>query len=112
MWDAYETLLQVSQLRGTNHDLYDTTLRLYKDKTEKDSVYNRPLGSTNINEEAAIWLDPQYNTYGITMRLRDGSLARNKEVVEQFANSLFGYNAIAFKELFDNVCVKVEKAKQ
>ncbi|MBH5318647.1 S-layer homology domain-containing protein [Paenibacillus sp. GSMTC-2017] len=111
MWDAYETLLQVGQLRGTNHDLFDTTLRLYKDKAEKDSVFNRPAGSTTINEEAAIWLDPQYNTYGITMRLRDGSLARNKEVVEQFANSLFGYNAITFKELFSNICAKVEKGE-
>lgn len=111
MWDAYESLLSAGQLRGSNHDLYDTTLRLYKDQSEKESVLNRPSGSTLINEEAAIWLDPQYNTYGITIRLRDGSLARNKEVIEQFANGLFGYNAIAFKQLFSEVCAKVEKGE-
>lgn len=111
MWDAYESLLLVGQLRGANHDLYDTTLRLFKDQTEKENVLNRPAGSTSINEEAAIWLDPQYNTYGITMRLRDGSLARNKEAVDMFANGLFGYNAIAFKQLFSDICEKVEKGE-
>jgi hypothetical protein len=59
-----------------------------------------------VQEEAAIWLDPGYNTYGITIRLREGTLARNQEVVEQFANGLFGYNASAFKDLFGSVCAK------
>ncbi|MDQ8734906.1 S-layer homology domain-containing protein [Paenibacillus sp. LHD-38] len=108
MWDAYESLLLAGQLRGSNHDLYETTLRLFKDQAEKDSVLNRTSGSSSINEEAAVWLDPQYNTYGITVRLRDGTLARNKEVVEQFTNQLFGYNASAFKELFNDICKRVE----
>ncbi|MFD0589587.1 S-layer homology domain-containing protein [Paenibacillus sp. GCM10027627] len=111
MWDAYESLISVGKLRGSNQDLFDTTLRLYKDQSEKDNVLNRPSGSPVVHEEAAIWLDPQYNTYGITIRLRDGSLARNKEVVEQFSNGLFGYNAIAFKQLFSDVCAKVEKGE-
>ncbi|CAM4523772.1 hypothetical protein FHS16_003309 [Paenibacillus endophyticus] len=108
MWDAYEALIQAGQLRGSNHDLYETTLRLFKDQAEKDSVLNRPSGAAAVDEEAAVWLDPQYNTYGITMRLREGTLARNKEVVEQFANQLFGYNASVFKELFNDICKKVE----
>ncbi|WP_162341294.1 S-layer homology domain-containing protein [Paenibacillus paridis] len=108
MWDAYETLIAAGQLRGSNHDLYETTLRLFKDQAEKDSVLNRPSGSSTINEEAAVWLDPQYNTYGITIRLREGTLARNKEVVEQFANQLFGYNASLFKELFNDISKRVE----
>ncbi|WP_138754978.1 S-layer homology domain-containing protein [Paenibacillus sinopodophylli] len=108
MWDAYEALITAGQLRGTNHDLYETTLRLFKDQAEKDNVLNRSSGSSAVNEEAAVWLDPQYNTYGITMRLREGTLARNKEVVEQFANQLFGYNASVFKELFNEISKKVE----
>lgn len=110
MWDAYESLIEIGQLRGANHDLYDTTLRLYKDQSEKDSVQNASTGSAN--EEAAIWLDPAYKTYGITMRLRDGSLARNREAVEQFANGLFGYNASAFKDLFNGICAKVESGER
>lgn len=111
MWDAYESLLLVGQLRGANHDLYDTTLRLFKDQTEKENVLNRTAGTMDVTEEAAIWLDPQYNTYGITMRLRDGSLARNKEAIEMFANGLFGYNASSFKQLFSEICEKVEKGE-
>ncbi|MDQ6423347.1 S-layer homology domain-containing protein [Paenibacillus sp. LHD-117] len=111
MWDAYESLGAIGQLRGSNHDLLGTTLRLFKDQTEKEQVQNRPSGASALQEEAAIWLDPGYNTYGITIRLREGSLARNLEVVEQFANGLFGYNAIAFKELFGAVCDKVAKGQ-
>ncbi len=111
MWDAYESLIAVGQLRGSNHDLYDTTLRLYKDQTEKESVQNAAAGSVSLNEEAAIWLDPAYKTYGITIRLREGALARNREAVEQFANGLFGYNASTFKELFNSVAAKVESGE-
>lgn len=107
MWDMYESLGAIGGLRGANHDLFETTLRLYKDQSEKDQVQTRPSGSGEVQEEAAIWLDPGYNTYGITIRLREGTLARNQEVVEQFANGLFGYNASAFKDLFGSVCAKV-----
>ena len=110
MWDAYDLLASIGSLRGANHDLLGTTLRLFKDQDEMSSVVNHTTG-TALNEEAAIWLDPTYNTYGVTMRLREGSLARNREVVEQFANGLFGYNAIAFKSMFNDVCSKVEKGE-
>lgn len=112
MWDAYDSLLQAGQLRGSNHDLYETTLRLFKDQAEKELVLSHPSSSTATNEEASVWLDPQYNTYGITMRLREGALARNKEVIEQFGNQLFGYNASAFKELFNDICKRVEAGKK
>lgn len=108
MWDAYESLITAGKLRGSNHDLYETTLRLFKDQAEKDSVTNRTSGAEAATGEAAIWLDPQYNTYGVTIRLREGALARNAEVVDQFANQLFGYNAYAFRELFADICKKVE----
>ncbi|WP_214626286.1 S-layer homology domain-containing protein [Paenibacillus agaridevorans] len=111
MWDMYDALAAIGQLRGANYDLFDTTLRLYKDQSEKEQVQNRPSGSAAFQEEAAIWLDPAYNTFGITIRLRDGSLARNQEVVEQFANGLFGYNAYAFKELFASVCDKLSRGE-
>ena len=111
MWDAYEALTAVGQLRGANHDLYETTLRFYKDQLEKDAVTKPLAGSPPEYEEAAIWLDPQYNTYGITIRLRDGSLARNQEAIDQFANHLFGFNAISFRELFNEVCTLVQEGK-
>jgi len=111
MWNAYEELVSVGKLRGANHDLYETTLRFFKDQSEKTAVTNPLVGSAPVYEEAAIWLDPQYNTYGITMRLRDGALARNQEAIDQFSNYLFGYNAISFRELFNDVCLQVQQGK-
>ncbi len=111
MWDIYEALLEIGKLRGANHDLYETTLRLYKDQAEKDAVNKQTGNSSAYTEEAAIWLDPNYNTYGVTIRLRDGSLARNQETIDQFANQLFGYNAIAFRDLFQEVCASVQENK-
>lgn len=115
MWDAYDTLKQAGQLRGTNYDLFDTTLRLFKDEKEKKAVQeSTALGATSAKaatEEAAIWLDPAYNTYGITVRLREGTLARNKEPIQLFANQLFSYDAIAFNRWFDAICAEVEAGR-
>lgn len=117
MWDAYDTLRKAGQLRGTNYDLFDTTLRLFKDEKEKAAVQQAtaaggagPSGGTAA-EEAAIWLDPTYNTYGITVRLREGTLARNSESIELFANQLFTYDAIAFRRWFDAICAEVEAGR-
>ncbi|RKP50074.1 S-layer homology domain-containing protein [Cohnella endophytica] len=107
MRDAYDVLKQAGQLRGSNHELADTTLRLFKDQKEKDNVLALSTGSVKPQEEVALWLDPQYNTYGITIRLRDGALARNQEAVDTFANFLFGYNAATFNKWFTEVCVNV-----
>ncbi|WP_391572879.1 S-layer homology domain-containing protein [Cohnella sp.] len=106
MRDAYEVLKQAGALRGSNHDLLDTRLRLFKDQKEKDAVLAASV-SDKVQEETALWLDPQYNTYGITIRLREGTLARNQEAIEAFANYLFGYNSATFRERFNDICGKV-----
>ncbi|WP_059051116.1 S-layer homology domain-containing protein [Paenibacillus senegalimassiliensis] len=113
MWDAYNTLQKAGKLRGTNYDLFDTTLRLYRDEKEKKAVQQATnVGATGgATEEAAIWLDPTYNTYGITVRLREGALARNKESIELFANELFTYDAIAFHRWFQSICTEVEAGR-
>ncbi|WP_239616195.1 S-layer homology domain-containing protein [Cohnella mopanensis] len=108
MRDAYDVLKQAGQLRGANHELLDTTLRLYKDQKEKDSVTASSSGKTKQQEEVALWLDPLYNTYGITIQLREGTFARNEEAVETFSNYLFGYNAATFHKWFTEVCTHVE----
>ena len=72
MYDAYDVLAQAGSLRGTNHDLFETTLRLFKDADEKAAVLDRPSGAKEPAEETTLWLDPQYDTYGITIRLREG----------------------------------------
>ncbi|XEC94710.1 S-layer homology domain-containing protein [Paenibacillus tarimensis] len=108
MWDAYEVLEKAGLLRGANYDLFGTTLRLYKDGTERDNV---ALGLSGQTEEAALWLEPAYNTYGITIRLREGSLARNSESIELFANYLFDVNAYAFHQKFSDICARLEKGE-
>ncbi|MNB72405.1 Cellulosome-anchoring protein precursor [compost metagenome] len=118
MWDAYDTLLKAGQLRGSNYDLLDTTLRLFKDEKEKIAVQqsgsmgNTGAGSVAATEEAAIWLDPTYNTYGITVRLREGTLARNEEPIRLFANQLFTYDASTFHTFFASICADMEAGKQ
>ncbi|TVY01353.1 S-layer homology domain-containing protein [Cohnella terricola] len=109
MRDAYDALKQSGALRGSNQDLLDTRLRLFKDQKEKESVLSSSSsGTAKVQEEVSIWLDPQYNTYGITIRLRDGTLARNQEAVETFSDYLFGYNSATFRKWFNEVCVSVE----
>ncbi|MFD0672542.1 S-layer homology domain-containing protein [Cohnella sp. GCM10027633] len=107
MRDAYDVLKQAGQLRGTNQDLLDTKLRLFKDKAEMDAVVGQQAGVTKLTEETTLWLDPQYDTYGITIRLRDGTLARNREAIELFSNFLFGYDSSAFRDLLTNTTAKV-----
>lgn len=106
MWDAYDILLQAGKTRGTNFDMLETTLRLYKDGTEKTAV----AGGKGA-PEVSLWLDPAYNTYGFTVYLREGTLARNKEAIEAFGNQIFGYNAIAFHRWFNSVCAEVEAGR-
>ncbi len=111
MRDAYDVLKLAGQLRGTNQDLLDTKLRLFKDKTEMDAVLGQPAGSSKLTEEATLWLDPRYDTYGITVRLRDGTLARNQEAIDLFANFLFGYDASTFRQLMADTTAKVAAGK-
>ncbi|RUS46778.1 S-layer homology domain-containing protein [Cohnella sp. AR92] len=111
MYKAYDILAQAGALRGTNHDLFETTLRLFKDGDEKAGVLNRAASAKEPTEETTLWLDPQYNTYGITIRLREGTFARNQEAVQLFGNYLFGYNASTFNQLFSDICTKVAAGK-
>ncbi|MBO9598127.1 MAG: S-layer homology domain-containing protein [Cohnella sp.] len=107
MRDAYDVLKQAGALRGTNQDLLDTKLRLFKDKAEMDEVLAQPAGSAKLTEETTLWLDPQYDTYGMTIRLRDGTLARNQEAIDLFSNFLFGYDASTFRKLLADTTAKV-----
>ncbi|QJD86665.1 S-layer homology domain-containing protein [Cohnella herbarum] len=111
MRDAYDVLKLAGEQRGTNQVLLDTTLRLFKDQKEKDTVTASSAGVAKPQEETALWLDPQYNAYGITIQLREGTLARNQEAVETFSNYLFGYNAATFRKWFNEVCTHVEAGK-
>ncbi|WP_027086081.1 S-layer homology domain-containing protein [Cohnella panacarvi] len=111
MRDAYDVLKAAGTLRGANHDLLDTKLRLFKDKTEMDEVIAQPAGSAKPTEETTLWLDPQYDAYGITVRLRDGALARNQEAIDLFSNFLFGYDASTFRTLFADTTSKVAAGK-
>lgn len=117
MWDAYETLIKAGKLRGTNYEIVETTLCLYKDEKEKKAVQQSSVAGnvgagTNVSqEEVAIWLDPTFNTYGITVRLREGTLARNKESIDMFTNQLFTFNAALFQRWFDSICTEVEAGR-
>lgn len=108
MYDAYASLKRAGQTRGTNYDLYESTLRLYKDQEEKDNVQKQPTGSSHYKEEVTMALDTSFNTYSITVRIREGSLARNQEAVKTFANELFGYHASSFYDLFTEVTTKLQ----
>jgi len=108
MREAYDVLKQAAALRGSNQILLDTQLRLFKDQKEKDAVLSTSPSTANAKEETSLWLDPQYNTYGITVRLREGTLARNQEAVEAFSNFLFGYDSATFRKWFNEVSVNVE----
>ncbi|MDR0271237.1 S-layer homology domain-containing protein [Paenibacillus sp.] len=117
MWDAYNTLINSGKLRGNNYDIVETTLRLFKDDKEKKAVQqssgigNVGAGTVVRQEEAAIWMDPTFNTYGITVRLREGALARNKESIELFTNQLFTYDAALFQRWFNSICTEVEAGR-
>jgi hypothetical protein len=110
MWDAYDVLLDAGKLRGSNYDLQGTTLRLFKDSAEKAAVLDT-TAVVKTTPEASIWLDTEYNTYGITVVLHDGTRARNKESITLFANTLFGYYASAFNKWFDAVCTEIEAGR-
>lgn len=110
MWDAYDVLVDAGKLRGSNYDLLGTTLRLFKDSTEKAAVLDT-TATVKTTPEASIWLDTDYNTYGITVVLRDGARARNKESITLFANALFGYYASSFNQWFDAVCTEIEAGR-
>ncbi|WP_409345714.1 S-layer homology domain-containing protein [Paenibacillus sp. MBLB4367] len=110
MYRAYDVMQQAGKLRGTNFDLEETTLRLFKDAETKAKFLKRTAGDGPY-EEAAIWLEPAYRTYGITVRLQEGMLARNEEALRTFVNFLFASDAATFQKHFANVYGTLQNGK-
>jgi hypothetical protein len=100
MLDAYDVMQEAAKLRGTNYDLVETFARLYKDKEDKGKAI--ALGGTagvlSGYEEAALWLEPAYKTYGVTLKVGNDTWARNEEPIRMFTNHIFGYNAELFRQ--------------
>ncbi|OXM87777.1 S-layer homology domain-containing protein [Paenibacillus rigui] len=103
MLQAYDVLQEAAKRRGTNYDLEETTLRLYKDAEAKSKDLSKTTVTDVHGEEAALWLEPQYRTYGVTVKVQEGMLARNLEAIKTFTNYLFAYDAMAFDEQFMKV---------
>lgn len=106
MAKAYGTMTEAAMLRGTNYDLVETSARLFKDASVKAQSLVRTGGTGEELEEASLWMEPAYNTYGITVRVQEGTLARNQESIYMYADQLFGTNALEFHRLFTEVCAK------
>jgi len=106
MLQAYEVMEEAGKLRGTNYDLEETTLRLFRDADAKSQAMNGVTAEARNGNEASLWLDPQFATYGVTVRLEDGTLARNQESIRKFTNFLFGYDAETFYRHFTEVCAR------
>ncbi|MEI7024262.1 S-layer homology domain-containing protein [Paenibacillus sp. y28] len=109
MMNAYDILLEAAKRRGTNYDMLETTMRLYKDAETKAKALNRTPAAVNDLEEAALWLEPEYATYGITVHLAEGVLARNMETIRTFAQYIFGYETLRFEEAFNQAYAKLEQ---
>jgi hypothetical protein len=101
MKQVYAVMEEAGKLRGTNYDLAETTLLLFKDADAKAKAL--AAGTVALRDkynEASLWLEPKYDTYGITLRMMDGALARNREPIKRFANPIFGYDAAKFDDFF------------
>lgn len=106
MLQAYEVMEEAGKLRGTNYDLEETTMRLYRDAAAKEQAKNGATEAARNSNEASLWLDPQFATYGVTVRLDDGTLARNAESIRKFTDFLFGYDADIFNRQFTDACAQ------
>ncbi|MCZ8515978.1 S-layer homology domain-containing protein [Paenibacillus filicis] len=98
---AYQVLGEAAKKRGTNYDLVETTLKLYKDAETKAKDITLNVTNPGSWEEASLWIEPEYRTYGVTVKLQDGVLARNQEAIDSYVNYLFSYDAATFRELFN-----------
>ncbi|MDD9271034.1 S-layer homology domain-containing protein [Paenibacillus sp. GCM10023248] len=106
MLEAYDVMEEAGKLRGTNYDLEETTLRLFRNAEAKAVAVNGPTAGVRNSNEASLWLDPQFATYGVTVRLEDGTLARNMESIRKFTDNLFGYDADIFYRHFTEACAQ------
>ncbi|TBL78480.1 S-layer homology domain-containing protein [Paenibacillus thalictri] len=101
MKKAYSVIEQAGYTRGTNYDLTETTLQLFKDADAKAKALNGRISDANTHyDEVSLWLEPVYNTSGITIRKQEGVLARNQEAIDAFVRYFFNYDAATFKQLF------------
>ncbi|MFC6456201.1 S-layer homology domain-containing protein [Paenibacillus vulneris] len=100
MLKAYDVLQEAAKRRGTNYDLEETTLKLYKDAEAKAKDLSKSSASAVSGEEVSLWLEPEYKTYGVTVHVQEGMLARNQEAIKTFTNYLFSFDAMAFDDLF------------
>jgi hypothetical protein len=108
MKQAYAVMEEAGKLRGTNYDLEETTLRLFKDADTKVKALSPSAGPRETWNEASLWLEPKYDTYGITLRMQEGALARNREPIKLFVNRIFGYDAAKFDDWFGAMYGKMD----
>lgn len=104
MLQAYDVMEEAGKLRGTNYDLEETTLRLFRDAEAKGLAMSGATTEVRNSNEVSLWLDPQFITYGVTVHLEDGTLARNTESIRKFTDFLFGYDADIFYRQFTDAC--------
>lgn len=104
MLQAYDVMEEAGKLRGTNYDLEETTLRLFRDAEAKGLAMSGATTQVRNSNEVSLWLDPQFITYGVTVHLEDGTLARNMESIRKFTDFLFGYDADIFYRHFTDAC--------
>lgn len=104
MLQAYDVMEEAGKLRGTNYDLEETTLRLFRDAEAKGLAMSGTTTQVRNSNEVSLWLDPQFITYGVTVHLEDGTLARNMESIRKFTDFLFGYDADIFYRHFTDAC--------
>ncbi|NEW08006.1 S-layer homology domain-containing protein [Paenibacillus sp. SYP-B3998] len=107
MLETYGVMEEAGKLRGTNYDLEETTLRLFRDGDAKSRAVAGATTEARNSNEASLWLDPQFSTYGVTVRLEEGTLARNQESIRKFTDFLFGYDAETFYRQFTDACNRV-----
>ncbi|KRE39681.1 S-layer homology domain-containing protein [Paenibacillus sp. Soil724D2] len=104
MLQAYDVMEEAGKLRGANYDLEETTLRLFRDAEAKGLAMSGATTEVRNSNEASLWLDPQFMTYGVTVHLENGALARNTESIRKFTDFLFGYDADIFYRQFTDAC--------
>ncbi|MGO4273190.1 S-layer homology domain-containing protein [Paenibacillus sp. TAF58] len=104
MLQAYDVMEEAGKLRGANYDLEETTLRLFRDAEAKGLAMNGATADVRNSNEVSLWLDPQFITYGVTVHLENGALARNTESIRKFTDFLFGYDADIFYRQFTDAC--------
>lgn len=108
MMGAYDVMLEAAALRGTNYDMEGTVLRLFKDAAAKSKGLSASANNGEAWDEVSLWLEPGYRIYGVTIRLQDGMMARNEEVINKFAAYIFGHNTDTFLNLFSQVYSQLE----